>query len=160
MKSGTCNGVQRYWCKSCERKCKADDTPPHTKTDGFGVLSALSMWYEGMSIEAINRQLLQDYGHRRSSATIFEWIQKYMEYAVDSAKDVRPKVADMWIADETCFCVHRLRPQDKAVKNPYVESRAGKWLVCRDTIDADTRCLLATRLATSRTKKGAQLLMD
>ena len=118
LKFGTYKGVQRYWCKSCERKFKADDTTPHMKTDASEVSAAVSMWFEGMSIEAINRQLLQDYGHRHYSATIFEWIQKYMKYAVDSAKDYHPKVGDIWIADETYVRVDKLRPQDKAIKNP------------------------------------------
>ncbi len=160
LKFGKYKDVQRYWCKSCQRKFKADNTTPNMKTDASEVSAALSMWYEGMSIEAINRQLKQDYGHTHSSATIYEWIQKYTNYAVDSAKDYKPKVGDIWIADETYVRVDKLRPQDAAVKNPYNKSKSAKWLVCWDIIDADTRYLLATRLTTSRTKKDAQLLMD
>jgi putative transposase len=160
LRYGTYKGVQRYWCKTCQRKFKADDTTFHMKTDASEVSAALSMWYEGMSIEAINRQLGQDYGRGHSSATIYEWLQKYTKYAVDSAKDYHPKVGDIWIADETYVRVDKLRPSDKTVKNPYNKSKAAKWLVCWDIIDADTRFLLATRLTTSRTKKDAQMLMD
>ena len=160
LKFGTYKGVQRYWCKSCKRKFKADDTTLKMKTDASEVSAALSMWFEGMSIEAINRQLIQDYGHGHSSATIYEWIQKYMKYAVDSGKDYHPKVGDIWVADETYVRVDKLRPQDNTVKNPYSKSKAAKWLVCWDIIDSETRFLLATRLTTSRTKKDAQLLMD
>src|SRR3989304_2983550 len=157
LKFGTYKGVQRYWCKSCKRKFKADDMTPKMKTDASEVSAALSMWYEGMSIEAINRQLLQDYGHRHSSATIFEWLKKYGKYATDSAKDYHPKVGSVWVADETYVRVDKLRPGDKPVANPYNKSKAAKWLICWDIIDSDTRYLLATRLCTSRTKKEAQL---
>jgi putative transposase len=142
LKFGKYKGVQRYWCKSCERKFKADDTTPHMKTNASEVSSAVSMWYEGMSLEAINRQLLQNYGHTHSSATLYEWIQKYTAYAVDSAKDYHPKVGNTWVADETVLKI----------------DGQNVWLW--DIIDTDTRFLLATRLTTSRTGKDAQLLME
>ncbi len=119
VRFGSYKGVPRYWCKSCKRKFKADDTTAHMKTPAGEVSAALSMWFEGLSIEAINRQLRQDYGRGHSSATIYEWIQKYMDYAVDSAKDTHPKVGDIWVADETYVRVDKLRPQDATVKNPY-----------------------------------------
>ncbi|MFC1892755.1 hypothetical protein ACFLYR_01785 [Chloroflexota bacterium] len=55
-----------------------------------------------MSIKAIRRNLQQEYGNMPSTATIYEWIQKYTQYATDSIKDYQPKhIGDMWVADET-----------------------------------------------------------
>jgi transposase-like protein len=42
-KYGTYKDVQRYWCKVCNRKFKADDTPFRMKTDANLVSSALNM---------------------------------------------------------------------------------------------------------------------
>jgi putative transposase len=142
VRFGTYKGAQRYWCKVCKRKFKADDTTFKMKTPSSEVSSALNMYYEGMSIKAIGRQLQQEYGHSPSTATIYEWIQKYTQYAIDSAKGYHPDVGNIWIADET---VLNIDGQDV-------------WLW--DIIDEKTRFLLATRLSVSRTTRDAQMLID
>ncbi len=142
VKYGTYKGVQRYYCKACKKKFKADDTTFHMKTDTNQVSSAINMYYEGMPIKAIRRHLLQEHQHAPSTATIYEWIQKYTQYATDSAKGYRPQVGDVWIADET---VLKIDGQDL-------------WLW--DIIDDKTRFLLATRLSRSRTARDAQSLID
>jgi transposase-like protein len=86
VKYGTYKGVQRYWCKICKRKFKADGTLFHMKTPANQVSSALNMYYEGMSIKAIRRNLQQEYGNMPSTATIYEWIQKFTQYATDSIR--------------------------------------------------------------------------
>ncbi len=141
-KYGLYKGVQRYFCNDCGSKFKADDTTFHMKTDANLVSSALNMYYEGMPIKAIRRNLLQEHQHAPSTATIYEWIQKYTQYATDSAKGYHPQVGDVWIADET---VLKIDGQDL-------------WLW--DIIDDKTRFLLATRLSRSRTTRDAQSLID
>ena len=55
VKFGKYNDIQRYWCKDCKRKFKADDTLFYMKTPANQVSSALNMYYEGMSIKAIRQ---------------------------------------------------------------------------------------------------------
>jgi len=143
VKFGTYKGVQRYWCKACRRKFKADDTTFHMKTPANQVTSALNMFYEGMSIKAIRRNLQQEYGNMPSTATIYEWIQKYTQYATDSIKGYKPKnIGDTWIADETVIEI----------------DGQNVWLW--DIIDDKTRFILATRISRSRTTQDAQMLYD
>lgn len=142
VKYGTYKGIQRYWCKICKRKFKADDTTFHMKLDANLVSSALNMYYEGMSIKATRRHLQQEHSISPSTATIYEWIQKYTQYATDSEDGHKPDVGDIWVADET---VLKLDGQNV-------------WLW--DIIDSKTRFLLATRLSRSRTTRDAQMLMD
>ena len=77
LKYGKYKGTQLYWCKVCKRKIKADDTTFHMKTPTNQVTSAVNSYYEGMSIKAIRRHLLQEHDNAPSTATIYEWIQKY-----------------------------------------------------------------------------------
>ena len=143
VKFGTYKGAQRYWCKVCKRKFKADDTTFHMKIPANRVTSALNMFYEGMSIKAIRRNLQQEYGNMPSTATIYEWIQKYTQYATDSIKDYQPKkIGDTWIADETVLEI----------------DGNNVWMF--DIIDDKTRYLLATRITRSRTTRDAQILID
>ena len=142
-KYGLYKGVQRYFCNECGSKFKADDTLFHMKTPANHVSSALNMYYEGMSIKAIRRNLQQEYGNMPSTATIYRWILKYTQYATDSIKGYQPKkVGDTWIADETVLEI----------------DGQNVWLW--DIIDDKTRYLLATRISRSRTTQDAQLLAD
>ena len=102
IKYGSYKGVQRYYCKDCHSKFKADDTLFYMKTPANQVSSALNSYYEGMSIKAIRRHLQQEHANMPSTATIYEWVQKYTQYATDSIEGYQPKqVGDTWIADET-----------------------------------------------------------
>jgi transposase-like protein len=142
VKFGTYKGKQLYWCKACKTKFKDDDTTFHMKTPAQQVSSALSMYYEGMSIEAVRRQLQQVYGKRPSSATVYEWIQKYTQYATDSVRGYHPKVGDKWVADETVLKID------------------GQNIWFWDIIDSKTRYLLASWVSTTRTTADAQQLME
>jgi len=142
-KYGLYKGVQRYYCNDCGAKFKNDDTLFHMKTPANHVSSALNMYYEGMSIKAIRRNLQQEYGNMPSTATIYEWILKYTQYATDSIKGYEPKkIGDTWIADETVLDI----------------DGQNVWLW--DIIDDKTRFLLATRISRSRTTQDAQILID
>jgi len=140
-KYGKYKGVQRYWCKICNRKFKADDTTFHMKLDTNMVSSALNAYYEGMSVKEIRRHLLQEHLHAPSTATIYEWIMKYTQYATDSIKDCKPNVGSIWVADETVI--------DLDGKNVWF------W----DLIDTKTRFLVASHMSFTRTTKDAQELM-
>jgi len=107
------------------------------------VATALHDYYDGgSSVRAIGRHVLQETGSAPSTATVYEWIQKYTEYLTDSIKDYQPKVGSVWIADETAIKI------------------AGQNVWLWDLIDQDTRYLLASRLSTSRTTRDAHILID
>ena len=143
IKYGKYKGVQRYFCKDCGSKFKADDTLFYMKTPANQVSSALNAYYEGMPIKAVRRHLQQEHNNAPSTATIYEWIQKYTQYATDSIKGYQPeKIGDTWIADETVLEI----------------DGQNVWLW--DIIDDKTRYLLATRISTSRTTRDAQMLID
>jgi len=72
---------------------------------------------------------------------------------------LKPKVGDTWIADETYIRIDKQKPTDPTIENPYSRSRKAKWVVFWDIIDADTRFLLASVAATSRSAGEARELM-
>ena len=143
IKYGKYNGVQLYYCKKCGSKFKEGDTLFHMKTSANQVISALNNYYEGLSIKAIRRNLKLEHGNMPSTATIYEWIQKYTQYATDSIKGYQPKnIGNTWIADETVIEID------------------GKNVWLFDLIDYKTRFLLSTRISRSRTTQDAQMLYD
>ncbi|MFC1964126.1 IS6 family transposase [Chloroflexota bacterium] len=106
------------------------------------IASALGMYYGGMPLDSIQRQLEQDYGIRMSESGIYYWIVRFTHDAVRQARTFKPKVGDTWIADESMIDV------------------GGRKLWFWDIIDADTRYLLASHLSDTRMTKDAALLMD
>ena len=142
VKYGTYNNVQRWWCKDCKRKFKEDETLFHMKTPANQVASALSMYYEGLSLNAIRRQLKQDFGYYPSDATVYEWILKYTDTAINKAKDYKPNVGSIWVADETVLKIDG--------------SNIWFW----DIIDTKTRFLLASHVSNSRHTADAQRLVE
>ncbi len=142
VKYGFAEGVQKYLCKACTRKFSADDRLYRMKTPASQVSSALSMYYSGMSINEVCDHLLAEEGNRPSTKTVYMWIDKYTQEAIECFRDYRPKVGDTWIADETVLRI----------------DGANIWLY--DIIDADTRFMLASRITTARTTEDARSLME
>jgi transposase-like protein len=106
------------------------------------ISSALNLYYDGSSVRAIGRHFQQETGHTPSTASIYEWVQRYSQYLTDSTKDYHPNVGREWVADET------------------VLKMGGSQVWLWDIIDTKTRVLLASRLSRSRTTRDAQILID
>lgn len=100
------------------------------------------MYYEGQSLNSVRRLLGKIYNSYPSDSSIYRWIVRFTEKAVDEAKDYKPNVGDVWVADET------------------VLKTDGENVWFWDIIDAKTRFLLASRLSRKRTIKDAALLMS
>lgn len=143
VKFGTYKGAQRYYCKACKRKFKADDSLFHMKVSADYISTALSMYYSGSSISDIRNHLKQEHGYYPSKHVVFEWVDKFTSLASKQFQDTRPQVGDTWVADETVLNM------DKGIR---------VWFF--DIIDTDTRFLLASRASLSRTTRDAQMLMD
>lgn len=142
VKYGTFEGVQRYWCKECERKFVDNDALAKMHTPIKVIASAMGMYYGGMPLDSIQRQLEQDYDIRMSESGIWYWVVRFSRDAIEKARAFKPKVGDVWIADETCVKV------------------GGRNVWYWDIIDLDSRYLLASHLSDTRTTKDAALLMD
>lgn len=142
VKFGTYKGVQRYFCKACNRKFKADNALFHMKVSPEFISTALSMYYSGSSISDIRNHLKQEHGYYPSKHVVFEWVDKFTSLAAKQFRDVHPKVGDTWVADETVLEL------DKGIKVWF-------W----DIIDSDTRFLLASRASLTRGTHDAEALM-
>jgi len=142
VKFGKYKNVQRYWCKSCQRKLKADDALFHMKKPLRWVSSALSMFYNGMSIANIGNYLQREYGYHPSKSVVYEWIGKYTTMAIEHFKNFKPQVGDTWILDETIL------------------DTQGRRIYFGDIIDIKTRFLLVSGILPNHDSEDAQKLME
>lgn len=141
VRYGHWQNQQRWWCKDCKRKFADNDAPPKMKTPSVQIASAINMFYEGMSLNAIRRHLNQTYNNYPSDSTVYYWITKYTKVAVRKTRGYKVEAGDTWVADETVLKIEG--------KNTWF------W----DVIDGQTRFLLASHMSLSRTTRDAHILM-
>lgn len=142
IKYGHYRNIQRFFCKDCNRKFADNDALPNMQTPVDQIGAAISMFYEGQSLNKVCRLLTQIYRSYPSDSTVYRWVAKFTKRAVNEAKDYKLDVGDVWVADETVLDID------------------GKNVWFWDIIDAKTRFLIASRLSRSRTIKEAALFMN
>jgi transposase-like protein len=133
--------IQRWWCKDCRRKFVDNEALPRMKTPIPQIALALSMFYEGMSLNGIRRNLDQNYGMYPSDSTVYGWIVRFTRVAIEKATELQANVGSLWVADETMLKIE------------------GKKVWFWDCIDDRTRFLLASHMSLTRTTKDARMLM-
>jgi transposase-like protein len=112
------------------------------KTPIEHISSALSCYFGGMPLDAIQRHLQQQFNAYYTEMGIYNWIRRFSQEAVNRVANFQPVVGDTWIADETVLKV------------------GGRNIWFFDVIDEKTRYLLASRLSETRTTKEAALVMN
>jgi putative transposase len=136
IRYGHFRGMQRWWCKDCQRKFADNGATPYMKTNTVLVSTALGMYYEGVSLNAICRQLQQRYHNYFSNSTVYEWVRKYTMDAIKNTRDQIPNVSDIWIVAVTPA---RIAREDVLI-----------W----DVMDSSTRFMLVSRIMMTNQIKG------
>ena len=142
VRNGTRRGTQYWLCKPCGRGFVDNDALPKGRFSIDDTASALYQYFTGSSLNDIRGYLEQQSNVRPSDSAIYAWVVRFGKIASDEAKNYKPNVGDVWIADETVLRI------------------GGKKYWLWDIIDADTRFLLATHLSLTRGAKDARRLME
>jgi putative transposase len=103
---------------------------------------ALAKFYNGTSLSKIREEIDLQFHTRPSDGTIYPWIQRWTKVAIDRTKNLKPKVGDEWLADETVLQI------------------GGKNVWFWDVMDSKTRFLLASHMSVTRSSRDAQALME
>jgi transposase-like protein len=141
VRFGHLKGVQRWWCKDCKHKFVDNKAAPGMKIPKEQIAYALSMYYEGMGFKAICRYLQQTYNSYPSDSTVYNWIERFTEKAIEAARDEKPVVGDTWIAIST-----KIKVGDEHF-----------WFW--DILDVKTRFLLASNISKKLTISHARKTM-
>jgi putative transposase len=145
IKFGAVKGIQRYYCKDCRHKFVSSDTIPMMQNPTKTIADSLNMHYEGMSLNEIRRNFIQQDNNYISKVTPYNWEKRFTAIAEKEAVKYTPHVGDTWIADET------------VIHNNFGGKKKRLWLI--DIIDKDTRFLLATKLSHNRNAHDIELAM-
>jgi len=142
IKYGKYKEVQYYYCKACRHKFASTETIPKMQYATSKVADAINMYYEGMSLKEIRRNLIQQYNDYMSDATAYNWVKRFTDLAVKEAALYKPKVGNVWVAGETEIEV----------------DGENAWLW--DIIDTKTRFLITTHMSYTRAKSDAHELLE
>jgi len=158
IKYGKYKDTQYYLCKNCGHRFASADRIPKMQNSTKTIADALNMYYEGMSLAEIRRNLIQQDNNYISRVTAYNWVDRFTDLAVKEAEKYQPKVGGVWVADETFIRIDKHKKDDAGIDNPYTRGRKAKWVVFWDIIDADTRFLLASHATTTRAQKTLKYL--
>ncbi len=136
------DSVQEYTCNKCRRRFINKDAPYGMRTTVEQIGAALAMYYDGLSLADISRQLDITYHNPVDRSTVYRWLIRFTTEAITMLDSLKPKVSDTWIADEAAI---------KFDKDLY-------WIW--DIIDRETRFLLASYLSLNRGTREARILME
>jgi putative transposase len=142
IRYGHNKGIQRWLCKDCKRRFVHNDALPGMRTPIAEVAAALTMFYEGTSLNGIRRNLEQIYNDYPSDSTVYEWVVRFTKVAISKVKDYKAKVGNTWVADETVLKI------------------GGENIWFWDCIDDKTRFLLASHMSLSRRTEDAKILVE
>jgi len=75
VKNGKVREKQSYLCKDCGYRFYLDGKFARMKNDKAIIVSALNLYYDGLSLRKAQRNLEQIFGERVSQVTILNWLK-------------------------------------------------------------------------------------
>lgn len=133
VKDGKVKGKQVYKCKECGHRFYENTKFARMKADKNLIVTALNLYYDGLSLRKTQRNLEQIFGETFSQVTILNWIRKYSKLVKDFVVTLTPQLSGLWHEDETML------------------SCEGRNVWFWEMIDEDTKFLVASHVSGTRT---------
>jgi putative transposase len=124
--------VQRYCCKSCNRKFIIRDAFYRMRNTPQKITLCLDLFYKGVSTRQIQHHLQAFYPHNSSWVSIYQWIVKYSKKISQFTDNIKLQVGKELQIDEV----------------EYKTKGKQSWFI--DSIDTKTRFLVASNYVKSR----------
>lgn len=148
MKYGIVSGIQQFICNGCHRKFNAKGAPLGMRFPADQIGTALAMFYDGLSLADVSRNLAQSYGNQINPSSIYRWVQRYTLKAIELTGGYKARTGKIWSADETVL----------GVRMAQTKSTSPNTIWFWDVIDEDSRFLLASHMSNTRTIRDAEAL--
>ena len=142
VKDGSNTGEQYFLCRSCNRRFNLKGALPGMKTAVSTIATAVSTYYQGLSINEVCEMLKQTYHIEVSDFAVYNWIERFTKDAIEATKYYRPSVGHVWAVDETVILVN------------------GKKYWLWDVLDIKTRFLIASHLSANRLVEDAHKVLS
>jgi putative transposase len=133
VKNGKVKGKQVYKCKTCGKRFFLNGKFAKMRTDKNLIVTALNLYYDGLSLRKTQRNLEQIFGERVSQVTILNWLKKYSVLVKEYVTKLTPQLSGLWHEDET------------------VLQCEGRNIWFWEMVDEDTKFLVSSHLSGTRT---------
>lgn len=140
IKKGKVNGQQRYLCKECGKTFIDNDNFTNMRNKKHIIAFAMDLYFEGMSVRKIERQIQYLFKVKVSPVSIYKWITKYSTLTKQYTDTLKADLGDIWHVDETAIKIKGNQ----------------KWFW--EIIDERTRFMVAEHLSNTRTIKDSKIL--
>jgi len=135
VKDGKVKGKQLYRCKDCKKRFYMNGKFAKMRTDKHIIVTALNLYFDGLSLRKTQRNLKQIFGETVSQVTILDWIKKYSVLVKEYVRTLVPQLSGLWHEDET------------------VVRCEGRNVWFWEMIDEDTKFIVSSHLSNTRTLK-------
>jgi len=99
IKYGKSRGKQCYFCKDC--KHYDNGTFAKMRTNDKVIVTALDLYFEGLSVRKVQRQIAKIFGVKVSQVTIWKWIMKYFKLVKEFVDNLKIELSGKFHVDET-----------------------------------------------------------
>lgn len=138
VKNGKRFDLQRYLCRNCNHKFYENKAElPRMRNNTKVIVTSLNLYYGGLSMRKVVEQIENIFDEQLSQSTIHYWIHKYAKLVKAYVETLKPSLSGKYHHDETEIKVD------------------GNGRYFWETIDEDTRYIVATMLSESRTSEDA-----
>ena len=142
VKIGKQNHQQRYLCRKCKKKFRANGKAPGRTQPTNVIGGAIRDYYMGMSYKQIAEGLKHRYDiPQPSKRTIYQWVTDFTAHASKTLKPLKATTSDTWDVDEMMVKV------------------GGENLWLWNIMDHETRYALAAHLAKDRSARTAEIVL-
>jgi transposase-like protein len=91
--AGSMRGKKLVKCLSCGKRFYDDGALPNMRVNKHAIVTAMSMYFDGLSVRKVSRQLESIYGEKVSQVTIWKWVRKYSTLVSEYVKTLSPQQA-------------------------------------------------------------------
>jgi transposase-like protein len=140
VKIGKVNGNQRYKCKECGKTFINNGNFAGMRTQKHIIAVAMDLYFDGMSVRKIQRQIAYIFKVKVSQVAIYKWLMKYSTLVKEYVDTFSGNFGDIWHVDETVIKV------------------GGKQKWFWEIIDEKTRFMVAEHLSPSRKTEDSKIL--
>lgn len=133
MKDGKVKGRQVFKCKDCKKRFYMNGKFAKMRTSKNLIVTALNLYYDGLSLRKTQRNLKHIFGENVSQVTILNWIKKYSRLVKEYMITLVPQLSGLWHEDETMIQCE------------------GRSIWFWEMIDEDTKFMVASHLSGTRT---------
>lgn len=146
VKSGKRFGLQRYLCKVCAHKFYDNQiTQPRMRVNMHTIVTALDMFYGGLSMRKTAEMLDNIFGEKVSQSTIHFWVHRFAQLVSTELLPIIEETGNLQLSGKFHHDETELRIAGQTKSGMF-------W----QTVDFDTRFIVASLLTESRTTEDAK----